>query len=200
MAAVSRELASAAILRVLACSETASPPLQQSRCFVVVTRRMTYALRACSVRCSQGSKSALALGSRVSVGGDRWLGRGRAGLGPRRPGPRHHRSTCADAQTALLPCPYPSPNPAAAGPLGRAGSVQVSPGVHTPTAGSGRPPALPSPCRACRLFRLVRLAYPASWQPRLPDPSYASPALVVVPEDKSGTALAWVLPFHRDFL
>ncbi len=31
-------------------------------------------------------------------------------------------------------------------------------------------------------------------------PSYASPALVVVPEDKSGTALAWMLPFHRDFL
>jgi hypothetical protein len=28
------------------------------------------------------------------------------------------------------------------------------------------------------------------WQPRLPDPSYASPALEVVTEDKSGAALA----------
>jgi len=28
------------------------------------------------------------------------------------------------------------------------------------------------------------------WQPRLPDPSYASPALGVVLEDKSGAALA----------
>jgi hypothetical protein len=51
------------------------------------------------------------------------------------------------------------------------------------------------------LCRLVWLAYSACWQPRLPDPSYASPALVVVPEDKSGTALAWMFfPFHRDFL
>jgi O-methyltransferase involved in polyketide biosynthesis len=40
----------------------------------------------------------------------------------------------------------------------------------------------------------VWLAYPGRWQPRLPDPSYAGPALVVVPEDKSGTALAWSLP------
>jgi len=31
------------------------------------------------------------------------------------------------------------------------------------------------------------------WQPRLPDPSYASPALAVALEDKSGAALAWVL-------
>jgi hypothetical protein len=31
------------------------------------------------------------------------------------------------------------------------------------------------------------------WQPRLPDPSYASPALEVVIEDKSGAALAWIL-------
>jgi hypothetical protein len=23
---------------------------------------------------------------------------------------------------------------------------------------------------------------------------------MIVPEDKSGTALAWILPFHRDFL
>ena len=51
-----------------------------------------------------------------------------------------------------------------------------------------------------RTTSFVWLAYPASWQPRLPDPSYASPALVVVPEDKSGTALAWILPFHRDVL
>jgi hypothetical protein len=29
------------------------------------------------------------------------------------------------------------------------------------------------------------------WQPRLPDPSYAGPAPDIVPEDKSGTALAW---------
>ena len=67
--------------------------------------------------------------------------------------------------------------------------------------------------RSCRLYagfrcsmrrtsvvRLLRLPYTPGWQPRLPDPSYASPALVVVPEDKSGTALAWILPFHRDFL
>jgi hypothetical protein len=40
----------------------------------------------------------------------------------------------------------------------------------------------------------VWLAYPGRWQPSLPDPSYAGPALVVVPEDKSGTALAWSLP------
>ena len=40
----------------------------------------------------------------------------------------------------------------------------------------------------------VWLAYPGRRQPRLPDPSYAGPALVVVPEDKSGTALAWSLP------
>src|SRR5438067_9104426 len=36
------------------------------------TRRvgtLTYALRACSVRCSQGQSPALALGSRVAVGG-----------------------------------------------------------------------------------------------------------------------------------
>ena len=32
------------------------------------------------------------------------------------------------------------------------------------------------------------------WQPRLPDPSYASPALGVVIEDKSGAALAWIVP------
>jgi hypothetical protein len=32
------------------------------------------------------------------------------------------------------------------------------------------------------------------WQPRLPDPSYASPALEVVIEDKSGAALAWIFP------
>jgi hypothetical protein len=32
------------------------------------------------------------------------------------------------------------------------------------------------------------------WQPRLPDPSYASPALEVVIEDKSGAALAWIVP------
>jgi hypothetical protein len=31
------------------------------------------------------------------------------------------------------------------------------------------------------------------WQPRLPDPSYASPALGVVIEDKSGAALAWIV-------
>jgi hypothetical protein len=38
-------------------------------------------------------------------------------------------------------------------------------------------------------------------QPRLPDPSYASPALEVVIEDKSGAALAWNLcSFHRDRL
>src|ERR1022692_3216065 len=53
-------------------------------------------------------------------------------------------------------------------------------------------PALPPSCHARWLCRLVWLAYSASWQPRLPDPSYASPALVVVPEDKSGTALAWI--------
>jgi hypothetical protein len=39
------------------------------------------------------------------------------------------------------------------------------------------------------------------WQPRLPDPSYASPALEVAIEDKSGAALAWILfSFHRDHL
>jgi hypothetical protein len=34
-----------------------------------------------------------------------------------------------------------------------------------------------------------RLAYAERWQPRLPDPSFASPALAVVIEDKSGAAL-----------
>jgi len=34
------------------------------------------------------------------------------------------------------------------------------------------------------------------WQPRLPDPSYAGPALALVIEDKSGAALAWVLLPH----
>lgn len=42
--------------------------------------------------------------------------------------------------------------------------------------------------------------YRGSWQPRLPDPSYTSPALVVVLEDKSGAALTWILRFHRGFL
>jgi hypothetical protein len=32
--------------------------------------------------------------------------------------------------------------------------------------------------------------YSKFWQLRLPDPNYSSPALDVVPEDKSGTALA----------
>jgi hypothetical protein len=60
----------------------------------------------------------------------------------------------------------------------------------------GADPAAPmivSRLHARRLFRLVWLAYPGGRQPRLPDPSYASPALVLVPEDKSGIALAWSL-------
>jgi hypothetical protein len=35
--------------------------------------------------------------------------------------------------------------------------------------------------------------YPCCGQPRLPDPSYAGPALVVAREDKSGAALTWFL-------
>ena len=99
-------------------------------------------------------------------------------------------------------CPArPSSNPTAAGPLGRRvlSRVGVADHVVTPQPpwtvrlawillrrGSGRAPALPPACRACRLCRLVWLAYSASWQPRLPDPSCASPALAVAPKDKRG--------------
>src|SRR5487761_648956 len=38
-----------------------------------ITGSSTYALRACHVRCSQGSKPALASCSQVAAGGDRWL-------------------------------------------------------------------------------------------------------------------------------
>jgi hypothetical protein len=34
---------------------------------------MTYALRACHVRCSRGSEPALASGSQVAASGDGWL-------------------------------------------------------------------------------------------------------------------------------
>jgi hypothetical protein len=103
----------------------------------------------------------------------------------------------------------PPPNPAAAGPLGRQVLSRVGVPDHevtspqAPWTGSGwheysyggvrGRPRTSTPMPRSRLCRLVWLAYPATWQPRLPDPSYASPALVVVPEDKSGTALAWIL-------
>ncbi len=62
--------------------------------------RQSYALRACHVRCSRGSKPALASGSQVAAAGNRWLlmaVRGHLGGTPvmRRPGPARPWSWCA---------------------------------------------------------------------------------------------------------
>src|SRR5260370_599481 len=76
-----------------------------------------------------------------------------------------------------------------------AGSIRV----WWATAAPGHPRARPTmtTMNSTRLCRRAPWNWGVCWhwQPRLPDPSYASPALEVVIEDKSGAALAWVFCF-----